>query len=87
MSERLPTVYHGRPRSEADAQIVNDAIQGIVAILNKVPEDEDRPLRVIVSVLVSVCCAQDDPAAAFEIIGANAGAAIQAVIAKPEGSG
>lgn len=84
MSDPLPTVYHGIPSSDEDTRIVQDALQEIVARLNEVPEG-DLALRVIVSVLVSVCCAQSNPGAAFQIIGANVAAAINGVMIEPQG--
>lgn len=84
---RLPTIYHGLPYPEDEASIVQDALQEIVARLNQVPIDGDLPLRVIVSVLVSFCCAQDDPAAAFQIVGLNVGRGIEEATMRPEGNG
>jgi hypothetical protein len=85
MAERLPTIYHGVVGSEEDKRAVDDAIHDIVSRLNQVPEH--LGLRVICSIVVSVCCAQDDPAAVFAIVGSNAGQAIAAAIAEPEGNG
>lgn len=87
MVDLLPTVYHGFPSSDEDTRIVDDAIQIIVGKLNAVPYDRNIPLRVIGSVLLTFCCAQDDPVATFEIIGRTVARAINAALMKPEGSG
>lgn len=85
MSERLPTVYHGLPSpdGEADTAIVNDAVQDIVTRLNMVPEH--LALRVICSVMVSVVCAQTDPYGTFQLIGANVAQAVNDALVEPEG--
>jgi hypothetical protein len=85
MAERLPTIYHGVAGSEEDKRIVDDAIQDITARFNEVPGD--LALRVICSLVTSVCCAQDDPAETFTTIGHNVGLAIEAATAEPEGNG
>jgi hypothetical protein len=85
MAERLPTILHGVCTSEDDKRIVEDALQDVIARLNVVPSH--LSLRVICSVLVSVCCAQDDPASTYAMIGGNAGRAIKMAIEEPEGNG
>lgn len=61
MSEPLPTIYHGPGASEEDTRVVNDALQEIIARLNKLPVERDIPLKVLCSILVNMCRAQDDP--------------------------
>lgn len=84
MATKLPTVYHGIPKQDADTALVEDANQTILAKLNSIPPH--LIARVVASVVVSVCCAQEDPVMAFETISYNAATAISAVIAKTEGS-
>jgi hypothetical protein len=84
MNDRLPTIYHGVSDSEEDTRIVNDAIQDMVARLSAVPER--LALGVLCSVMVSACCAQDDPGAIFQVIGANVALAINNVLAEPAGT-
>lgn len=69
MTRRLPMIYHGIPDPGEDTNIINDAIQDVIARLNDVP----TPLlpRVIYSVVLSLCCAQPDPLRAFHKIGNN----------------
>lgn len=81
----LPTVYHGIPKDDDDTKAVQDALQAVNAILNSVPP---RIMgRLVSSVLLSVCCCQDDPVSAFQAIGENVGREISVFLAKPEGSG
>jgi hypothetical protein len=83
MTDRLPTVYHGVPTFGADRQIVEDAVQDIIARLNALRGR--LTAQVICSIVVSVCCAQDDPAAIFDTIVLNADVAINAILAEREG--
>lgn len=85
MAERLPVIDIGVAASEEDRRILDDAVRDLVARWNEVPEH--LSLNVLCSVVVSVCCSQDDPAAIFGIIGENAGLAIAASVAEPKGSG
>lgn len=84
MSDRLPTVYYGIPDDEKETRAIDDALNDIVTTLNSVPGH--LSLRLICSVVVTVCCNQDDPGAAFQIIGANVASAIKIAIAEPKGS-
>jgi hypothetical protein len=86
MQDLLPIDYLGVPPSEEDRCIVDDALQNIIARLNEVPKDRYLFFRTVCSVLLSVCCAQDDPASAFDSIGASVGSAILVILAKRNGS-
>lgn len=81
----LPTIYHGIPKDDDDTRAVQEALQAVNTILNSV--SPHLLGRLVSSVLLSVCCCQDDPAIAFQMIGENVGREIHVFLAKPQGSG
>lgn len=81
----LPTIYHGLPEDNHDTRAVQEALQAVNAIINSVPPHLVG--RLVSSVVLSVCCSQDDPAIAFQMIGENVGREIHVYLAKPQGNG
>lgn len=77
----LPTVYHGIPEDNDDTRAVQAALQAVIGILNSAP-DRVRG-RVIASILVTACCGQDDPIAAFQELGELVGREIGVYLMQP----